>query len=354
MSEFLAITFSFPTVIYTVLLGVLLCYWLLVIIGAMDMDRFNAGGMDGAADGALDGLGHGATDGALDGLGHGAADGALDGLGHGAMDGVADGALDGLGHGAMDGVADGALDGVADGALDGAADAAAHGALHAGAHGVAHGAVEGAAHGALPGAVKGAVHGASDGAGAERYHGMGADGTQAYTPDGILGILHHMGLLVVPLTISMSVLCLSGFIMCYIASRLIFEYTGTTGLVYWAAGTGIFFVVLVVSGYLAGLCVKPLRGTFRTVEASPNVAFVGKIAHVLTGKVSESFGQADVHDGGAGLVVQVRCRTPNELVKGSEVILYRYDRGDEVFHVAATVKDSEQDEMDSREDSANG
>ena len=104
MSGFIEGILAFPTVIFTVLLGVALLYWMFVIVGGVDVDML--GGADGAMDGALDG----------------AMDGALDGAMDGAMDGVADGVLDG----AMDGVADGALDGVADGVADGAAEGAAH------------------------------------------------------------------------------------------------------------------------------------------------------------------------------------------------------------------------------------
>jgi len=88
MIEFLQIALSFPTVVFTTLLGAVLIYWLLVIAGALDLDT-----LDGGAEGALDGALDGAADGALDGV----ADGALDGAADGALEGVADGASEGLG-----------------------------------------------------------------------------------------------------------------------------------------------------------------------------------------------------------------------------------------------------------------
>ncbi|MEM1029614.1 MAG: glycine zipper family protein [Myxococcota bacterium] len=80
----LAALVSFPTVVFTVLLGLALVYWVFVIVGALDIDMFDADGLFEGADGALDGV-----DGALDGV-----DGALDGV-DGALDADALDAIDG-------------------------------------------------------------------------------------------------------------------------------------------------------------------------------------------------------------------------------------------------------------------
>lgn len=106
MAHLLGIALSFPVVVYTVLLGVSLVYWIFVVVGAAHVNLLG----DGAADGALDGL-----DGGVDGgLG---ADGGLDGGVDGALDGAAKGALEGAAKAALDGVKAGAFD--ADGGGDG-------------------------------------------------------------------------------------------------------------------------------------------------------------------------------------------------------------------------------------------
>jgi hypothetical protein len=93
MAEFLQLIVSFPTVIYTVLLGVATLYWMFAIMGAVDVDLldldvdFDIDGAEGALEGA---------DGAFEG-----AEGAFDGA-EGAFDG-AEGAFEGA-----DGIADGA------------------------------------------------------------------------------------------------------------------------------------------------------------------------------------------------------------------------------------------------------
>ena len=103
MAEFLDLILSFPTVIFTALLGLAVPYWLLVILGALDLE-------------VVDSL-----------LGVHGADG-IDGALHGGMDGAVDGAVHGVADAALHGAADAALHGAADAALHGAADAAVHGA----------------------------------------------------------------------------------------------------------------------------------------------------------------------------------------------------------------------------------
>ena len=60
MSELFAALLSFPTVIFTTLLGVVILYWLSVMVGALDVDLFDADGLvegaEGAAEGALEGV----------------------------------------------------------------------------------------------------------------------------------------------------------------------------------------------------------------------------------------------------------------------------------------------------------
>jgi len=67
LTHFFGVALSFPSVVYTTLLGVALVYWVFVMLGAVHLDA------DGAADGALDGAVKGAAEGAADALaGHGA------------------------------------------------------------------------------------------------------------------------------------------------------------------------------------------------------------------------------------------------------------------------------------------
>lgn len=67
MSEVFALALSFPAVVYTVLLGVVLVYWGFVVVGAIELGE--------GSDGALDGLGGDSALGAAKGALHGHVDG---------------------------------------------------------------------------------------------------------------------------------------------------------------------------------------------------------------------------------------------------------------------------------------
>ena len=111
MTEFIHALFTYPSALYTGLMGIAILYWLFVIVGAVDIDLFGSG-----AEGALDGATEGATQGAIEGASHGVADGVADGLADGVADGLADGVADGLADGAADGLIEGASHGASEGA----------------------------------------------------------------------------------------------------------------------------------------------------------------------------------------------------------------------------------------------
>ena len=89
MASLLALALAFPTVIFTVLLGVVLVYWLFVVLGAMHINVLG-GSADGAFEGGHIDLGGGGLEGADAGGLDGAAGGHADALGghDGAGDGV--------------------------------------------------------------------------------------------------------------------------------------------------------------------------------------------------------------------------------------------------------------------------
>ena len=84
MDVFLEIILKMPTVLYTGILGFFAIYWLLTILGVVDLDLLGLDGVDGAVDGAVDGTVDGIADGMIDGI----SEGALDGVGEGIEGGM--------------------------------------------------------------------------------------------------------------------------------------------------------------------------------------------------------------------------------------------------------------------------
>lgn len=87
MEEFLTLSLSYPTVIFTGLLVASFFYWVLVIVGALgidvlDVDAGHDGVAEAAAEGVAEGAAEGASEGATEGLGHAQGTGAGASHGH--------------------------------------------------------------------------------------------------------------------------------------------------------------------------------------------------------------------------------------------------------------------------------
>lgn len=249
MHAFLDTVIAFPTVVFTVPLALLVLYWLMTIVGALDMELLD--GVFGAAEG-LDGLE------ALDGV-----DGVLDG---------ADGALDAL-DGSMES-ADGALE-----AVDGAADA--------------------------------------------------ADTNLAVVERGLLAHVFHLGQ--VPVTITLSLFTLTGFIASYGGSVLI---RGLDGTLHTVGAVGVVVAATLLGGLGSWVGAHPLVPMFALQGARSRQAVVGSTCEITTGRVDEHFGQAEVTVDRDHLLVQVRCDRPdNGLKRGAEALIISYDARREAFVV---------------------
>lgn len=253
MVEFLATILSFPTIVFTLLLAVVLLYWLVVIAGAVDLDF-------------------------LDGI-----------LGLDAVESAFDGAMESL---------DGALESL-DGAAEGAAEAGAE---------------------ALDGAAE-AVDGID---GAE-----GAEGAEDGVKLGTLGsLLHAMGVRGIPITIVGTLIVFWAWIL---------SYVGTKALGPLAASVlvGGFLGLMALTGaiVMAAVTSRPFKKIFVSHLAAPRSSLVGKMCTVLSSRVDAGFGRAEIDDGGAGFVAEVRCPSANMLKRGSKALVFRYEPKEEIFFI---------------------
>jgi hypothetical protein len=245
VNELLEASARFPTVLFSVGLGIALIYWLFVLLGALDIDLFHAGDAAAAGKGAGDLLVGGSKGGAE--------------------------ALKGFGHG------------------------------HGG-HGHGHG---------------GHLH-------AHGSHDADADGG---------GILDALGLTAVPITISLSVIMLLG----WIGTLLGMHYGGgaLSGLGRWLSPL-VFLLVLVLALPVAGLLVRPLRSVFSLKESKRNRDYVGHTCTITTGQVDAEFGQATVEDHGTVLVIPVRCDRADVLSRGARALIIDFDDQREAYLVEPT------------------
>jgi hypothetical protein len=100
------------------------------------------------------------------------------------------------------------------------------------------------------------------------------------------------------------------------------------------AAVGIAAVSFGLALPVAALATRPLRGVFNTHQAPRRSTLIGKICRIATSSVTADFGQAEIEDGGAGFLVQVRCTRFNQLRKGSEAVVFDWDEKLEAFLIA--------------------
>ncbi len=84
---------------------------------------------------------------------------------------------------------------------------------------------------------------------------------------------------------------------------------------------------------MAGISSRPFRKLFVTQQAQRRASLVGKMCTVLSARVDGNFGRAEIEDGGAGFVAEVRCPQDNGLIRGAQALVYRYEPSDGIFFI---------------------
>lgn len=143
---------------------------------------------------------------------------------------------------------------------------------------------------------------------------------------------HAIGLRGIPVTVWTSIFILVTWVAMLLGSVFVAPLLGA--FVGSFASAGIVSIASMAAALFAtSLAVRPLRRMFVAPVGPKNPALVGKVCTVTTLRVDEGFGQAEIDDGGAGLLVQVRASEPNSLTRGSHALVFEYDAGDGVYHI---------------------
>lgn len=93
-------------------------------------------------------------------------------------------------------------------------------------------------------------------------------------------------------------------------------------------------VALVVAVFVTRLLVIPLRRIFPSGPEASRADFVGSVCVIRTGRVSQSFGQAEVTAAdGSSAIIQVRQTGADTFRAGMSALIYDYDADGEFFWV---------------------
>ncbi|WP_367111879.1 hypothetical protein [uncultured Psychrobacter sp.] len=152
------------------------------------------------------------------------------------------------------------------------------------------------------------------------------------------GLMLKFGLYGVPLIIILTLISLIGWVLSYLYTSFLHQYFDS-GVLYYVFGTGALIFVLVVSMWLTGVIISPIRKNIAKIPKRNAISNVGKTAIVRTLSVTDKHGEAELNDGGAGLILKIRPdMNENSLKQGDKVVLVEYLNEANVYLVAP-VKD---------------
>ena len=150
----------------------------------------------------------------------------------------------------------------------------------------------------------------------------------------VSGLLLKFGLYGVPLIVILSLISLIGWLLSYFYTSFLHQ-NFDSGILYYLFGTGALIFVLVISMWLTGIIISPIRKNIAKIPKRNSSNNVGKIAVVRTLSVTDKHGEAELNDGGAGLILKIRSDIDDNLLKqGDRVMLVEYLKDANTYRVA--------------------
>ncbi|MBG0828263.1 DUF1449 family protein [Planomonospora sp. ID67723] len=157
-----------------------------------------------------------------------------------------------------------------------------------------------------------------------------ADGAETA---GLSGLLSGLGLGGVPVAVTVSLLVVIAWFTSLAGSTLV---TGTPAL------AAVLVAVLACAWLGTRLLTLPLRRAVPKERVPSRADFVGRMCVIRTGRVSRSFGQAEVTSAdGSSALIQVRQTGDDVFLAGGTALIFAYDSDGEFFWV--TPYDAELD-----------
>lgn len=160
---------------------------------------------------------------------------------------------------------------------------------------------------------------------------VGADSPHS-TPDVLAGLLLRFGLVGVPVTISISILVLIGWLLSYYIVHFVFPFVPGSFLKF-VAGIPVLLATLYVSARITSVMIRPLRPLFEKATQETVKHVLGQTAIVRTSRVDNEFGEVDLEDGGAGLILKARTTGDDRFAKGDKVVIYEKLSDQNIYRV---------------------
>lgn len=155
--------------------------------------------------------------------------------------------------------------------------------------------------------------------------------------NGIAGLLLKFGLGGVPLTITITLIALFGWLLSYYASFFIKPLV-PTDLLRFVASIGILIAVIYVAIMITAQVIKPIRAIYSKLNIDETKHIIGQVVRVRSSVVNKDRGEATMNDGGAGLLLNVRATGSDEHHKGDEVVVIEQLSENNLYRVIAKAE----------------
>ncbi|MEN5061728.1 hypothetical protein [Luteimonas sp. TWI1416] len=146
------------------------------------------------------------------------------------------------------------------------------------------------------------------------------DGADAH---GLAGVLARLGLDRLPIMLVLTLVVFFGWFCTYFIH--LFLLAPLWGWLRWTLGTLTALLALLPGALLTTAALRPLRRWLSKLQPVAEPSLLGRVAVVGTPPGAASAGMADVDDGGAGLVLQVRAEGAHVHRRGERVVLVEFD-----------------------------
>ncbi len=165
--------------------------------------------------------------------------------------------------------------------------------------------------------------------------GLDADfdlGNETATHNAMAGVMLKFGLNGVPVTIIISFLSLFGWLTSYYSMHYLSSFI-QKGLLSYLFGLLVLLIAFWLAVLLTAMIVKLISPFFKKLDQQTFKHILGQSAVVRTSIVTDSFGEAFLDDGGAGLILKVRSSNDQTFVKGDKVVLLEYLENENIYRV---------------------
>lgn len=141
-------------------------------------------------------------------------------------------------------------------------------------------------------------------------------------------VANAVGIGKVPLTVLLSLFALVGWTFSFFAT--LYVPLASDGIV---TRSLVMAIAIAVAIPVMGILAHPLKGMMTVTTQREGAELVGQTCVITTGSVTATFGQARVATSGAGLLLAVRCDTPNALKRNDNALIIGYDEQSRTYAI---------------------